>query len=199
MNVTLGVPRLTEIINASKTISTPIITAYVGNSPLPGSSESEHPPSQVPRQGRLEDERAHRQGADREDDARRDRAVREGGVRARRLLPLGQARQRGDREAPPRDRRARGAARDPQGLPGPDAARGAARAQGRARRARRQAAHPPARRALGGRRRRGRGRGARGGRRGRGRAAAVLRDAGPQGDAAGRDRAGPADDLGARS
>ena len=43
MNVTLGVPRLTEIINASKTISTPIITAYVGNSPLPGSSESEQP------------------------------------------------------------------------------------------------------------------------------------------------------------
>ena len=29
MNVTLGVPRLTEIINASKTISTPIITAYL--------------------------------------------------------------------------------------------------------------------------------------------------------------------------
>ena len=29
MNVTLGVPRLKEIINASKTISTPIITAYL--------------------------------------------------------------------------------------------------------------------------------------------------------------------------
>ena len=29
MNVTLGVPRLTEIINASKNISTPIITAQL--------------------------------------------------------------------------------------------------------------------------------------------------------------------------
>ena len=31
MNVTLGVPRLTEIINASKNISTPIITAHLDN------------------------------------------------------------------------------------------------------------------------------------------------------------------------
>ena len=31
MNVTLGVPRLTEIINASKKISTPIITAKLKN------------------------------------------------------------------------------------------------------------------------------------------------------------------------
>lgn len=31
MNVTLGVPRIKEIINASKTISTPIITAYLVN------------------------------------------------------------------------------------------------------------------------------------------------------------------------
>merc|ERR1712098_654268 len=31
MNVTLGVPRIKEIINASKKISTPIITAYLSN------------------------------------------------------------------------------------------------------------------------------------------------------------------------
>merc|ERR1712098_611408 len=31
MNVTLGVPRIKEIINAAKTISTPIITAYLSN------------------------------------------------------------------------------------------------------------------------------------------------------------------------
>ena len=31
MNVTLGVPRIKEIINASKSISTPIITANLGN------------------------------------------------------------------------------------------------------------------------------------------------------------------------
>jgi DNA-directed RNA polymerase III subunit RPC1 len=37
MNVTLGVPRIKEIINASKNISTPIITANLVNS-----SDSEH-------------------------------------------------------------------------------------------------------------------------------------------------------------
>ena len=31
MNITLGVPRIKEIINASKTISTPIITAVLVN------------------------------------------------------------------------------------------------------------------------------------------------------------------------
>ena len=29
MNITLGVPRIKEIINASKKISTPIVTAYL--------------------------------------------------------------------------------------------------------------------------------------------------------------------------
>ncbi len=32
MNVTLGVPRIKEIINASKTISTPIISCMLANS-----------------------------------------------------------------------------------------------------------------------------------------------------------------------
>lgn len=31
MNITLGVPRIKEIINAAKTISTPIITAILAN------------------------------------------------------------------------------------------------------------------------------------------------------------------------
>lgn len=36
MNVTLGVPRIKEIINASKKISTPIITVYLDDDTCPG-------------------------------------------------------------------------------------------------------------------------------------------------------------------
>lgn len=43
MNVTLGVPRLKEIINASKEISTPIITAELLNNKV--GQASIHPPT----------------------------------------------------------------------------------------------------------------------------------------------------------
>lgn len=39
MNVTLGVPRLKEIINASKEISTPIITAELVNNKVTGTDK----------------------------------------------------------------------------------------------------------------------------------------------------------------